>query len=116
MSFSYHHHHSLVIIFFLLFVHSVDADSIKMRFINDGTFWMGDDKNLADEQPAHPLSLSSFFIDEKEVHIWHWQKVSSWAIENGYVFSDFIFRIRNDLFNTESATRKILQRATCVQM
>jgi formylglycine-generating enzyme required for sulfatase activity len=88
VSFSYYHHHSLVIIFFLFFVHIVDADSIKMRFINGGTFWMGDDKNLPDEQPAHPLSLSSFFIDEKEVHIWHWQKVASWAIENGYVFSD----------------------------
>jgi formylglycine-generating enzyme required for sulfatase activity len=77
-----------VILFCLFFTNGISADSIKMRFINDGTFWIGDDKNLPDEQPAHPISLTSFFIDEKEVHIWHWEKVASWAVENGYVFSD----------------------------
>ena len=66
------------------FLHS---DSIEMVYVKTGTFWMGDDKNLIDEQPAHPVNLSSFHIDVKEVHIWHWEKVANWAVENGYEFS-----------------------------
>ncbi len=58
-----------------------------MVYVKSGTFWMGDDKNLIDEQPAHPVNLSSFHIDVKEVHIWHWEKVANWAVENGYEFS-----------------------------
>ena len=48
---------------------------------------MGDNQNLPDEEPAHPVSITSFYMDIKEVHIWHWQKVSSWALKNGYEFS-----------------------------
>ena len=35
---------------------------------------MGDNKNLSDEEPAHPLTISSLYVDVKEVHIWHWGK------------------------------------------
>ncbi|MBT3666466.1 MAG: formylglycine-generating enzyme family protein [Opitutae bacterium] len=63
------------------------SDSIEMVFIKSSTYWMGDNKNLTDEKPAHPVNISSFFIDVKEVHIWHWEKVSTWALENGYEFS-----------------------------
>ena len=49
---------------------------------------MGDNKNLSDEEPAHPLSISSLYVDVKEVHIWHWEKVAKWAELNGYEFSD----------------------------
>ena len=74
----------------VLFGQTTTADSIKMQYLSGGTFWMGDNKNLEDEQPLHPLSLSSYFIDVKEVHIWHWEKVSNWAVKNGYEFSDSI--------------------------
>jgi formylglycine-generating enzyme required for sulfatase activity len=58
-----------------------------MVYIKPGTYWMGDNQNLPDEEPAHPVSITSFYMDIKEVHIWHWQKVSSWALKNGYEFS-----------------------------
>jgi formylglycine-generating enzyme required for sulfatase activity len=76
--------------FVVLFGQTTIADSIKMQYLSGGTFWMGDNKNLEDEQPLHPLSLSSYFIDVNEVHIWHWEKVSNWAVKNGYEFSDSI--------------------------
>jgi len=79
---------AFVFVFVVLFGKTAIADSIKMQFLLGGTFWMGDNKNIADEQPLHPLSLSSYFIDVKEVHIWHWEKVSNWAVKNGYEFSD----------------------------
>ena len=58
-----------------------------MRYIPEGTFWMGDDKNLVDEQPLHLVTVSPFYMDVYEVHIWHWDKVSTWAVDNGYEFS-----------------------------
>jgi formylglycine-generating enzyme required for sulfatase activity len=73
---------------FSLFTPELFPESIKMEYLQSGTFWMGDNKNLQDEKPAHPVSLSSFHVDVKEVHIWHWEKVSNWAIKNGYEFSD----------------------------
>jgi len=63
------------------------ADSIEMRYIPEGTFWMGDDKNLVDEQPSTFGTVSPFYMDVYEVHIWHWDKVSTWAVDNGYEFS-----------------------------
>ena len=63
------------------------SDSIEMRYIPEGTFWMGDDKNLVDEQPLHLVTVSPFYMDVYEVHIWHWDKVSTWAFDNGYEFS-----------------------------
>ncbi len=59
-----------------------------MRYVDGGTFWMGDNKNLSDEQPAHPLTISPIFVDVKEVHVWHWEKVAGWAVSNGYEFSE----------------------------
>ena len=59
-----------------------------MVLVQGGTYWMGDNKNLSDEEPAHPLSISSLYVDVKEVHIWHWEKVAKWAELNGYEFSD----------------------------
>jgi formylglycine-generating enzyme required for sulfatase activity len=79
---------AFVFVFVVLFGKNAIADSINMQFLLGGTFWMGDNKNIDDEQPLHPLSLSSYFIDVKEVHIWHWEKVSNWAVKNGYEFSD----------------------------
>jgi formylglycine-generating enzyme required for sulfatase activity len=58
-----------------------------MVFVKPGSYWMGDNQNLPDEQPAHPVSISAFHMDVKEVHIWHWEKVSSWALKNGYEFT-----------------------------
>ena len=58
-----------------------------MRFVPEGLYWMGDDKNLADEQPMHTVSISPFYMDVYEVHIWHWDKVANWAMDNGYEFS-----------------------------
>ena len=64
------------------------ADSIEMVFINSGTVLVGDDSNLPDEKPAHFVSTSEYFIDVYEVHIWHWEKVATWAEANGYQFSE----------------------------
>ena len=63
------------------------ADSIEMVFINAGTVLVGDDSTLQDEQPSHSVSTSEYFIDVYEVHIWHWEKVATWAEDNGYEFS-----------------------------
>ena len=43
-----------------------------MVYLNSGTYWMGDNKNLADEQPAHPVSVSPFYMDVKEIHIFQY--------------------------------------------
>lgn len=72
----------------VVFITSLFGDSIEMSFLNGGTYWMGDNKNLSDEQPAHPITISPLHVDVKEVHIWHWEKVSTWAKSNGYEFSD----------------------------
>jgi sulfatase modifying factor 1 len=63
------------------------ADSIEMVFINAGTVLVGDDSTLQDEQPSHSVSTSEYFIDVYEVHIWHWEKVATWAEGNGYEFN-----------------------------
>ncbi len=63
------------------------ADSIEMVFINAGTVLVGDDSNLQDEKPSHYVSTSEYFSDVYEVHIWHWEKVATWAEANGYEFS-----------------------------
>ncbi|MDC0156656.1 formylglycine-generating enzyme family protein [Verrucomicrobia bacterium] len=64
------------------------ADSIDMVFITSGSVLMGDDSILDDEKPAHFASTGEYFIDVYEVHIWHWEKVASWAEANGYQFSE----------------------------
>ena len=58
--------------YFLLICSAVYAlaDSIEMRYIPEGTFWMGDDKNLVDEQPLHLVTVSPFYMDVYEVHIY----------------------------------------------
>ncbi|MFL2735848.1 MAG: hypothetical protein ACJ0E8_02610, partial [Gammaproteobacteria bacterium] len=66
---------------------SAFSDSIEMRFVPEGTYWMGDNKNLEDEQPLHLVSVSAFYMDVFEVNIWHWDKVSNWADDNEYEFS-----------------------------
>ena len=66
------------------------ADSIKMAFVPTGTVLMGSDSNQLDEKPAHYVSLTEYFVDVYEVHIWHWEKVASWAEANGYQFSDSV--------------------------
>ena len=71
------------------------GDSIEMMFIGEGSFLMGDDTNLKDEKPAHYVSTSDFYVDVYEVHIWHWEKVATWAEANGYVFSDPV-KLRKD--------------------
>ena len=63
------------------------ADSIDMVFIKSGSVLMGDDSILHDEKPAHFTSTGEYFIDVYEVHIWHWEKVATWAEANGYDFS-----------------------------
>jgi formylglycine-generating enzyme required for sulfatase activity len=67
-----------------------------MRYVPDGTYWMGDNKNLEDEQPLHLVSVSPFYMDVFEVNIWHWDKVSTWAIDNDYEFSDASKSLRKE--------------------
>ncbi len=66
------------------------ADSIKMAFVPTGTVLMGSESNQPDEKPSHYVSLTEYFVDVYEVHIWHWEKVASWAEANGYQFSDSV--------------------------
>lgn len=49
---------------------------------------MGDDYNLIDEQPRHEVYLNEFLVDEKEISIKIWDSVRSWALLNGYDFSE----------------------------
>ena len=58
-----------------------------MRFVPQGAYWMGDDKNLEDEQPAHFVTVSELFVDTCEISVDQWDKVVEWAILNGYEFS-----------------------------
>ena len=71
------------------------GDSIEMVFINAGTVLVGDDSILLDEKPSHYVSTSEYFIDVYEVHIWHWEKVATWAEANGYDFSESV-KLRKD--------------------
>ena len=49
---------------------------------------MGDDYNLIDEQPRHQVYLNEFLIDQREISIKIWDSVRSWALLNGYDFSE----------------------------
>lgn len=75
------------LIFFCLSLTTLSADSISMRFIPLGSYWMGDDSNLDDEQPKHFVGISELFVDTCEISVEQWDKVSEWAIVNGYEFS-----------------------------
>ena len=48
---------------------------IPMVWVEGGTYLMGDSKGLKNEMPAHPVTLSSFYIGKYEVTQTIWQKV-----------------------------------------
>lgn len=39
----------------------------EMVYVHSGTFWMGSDHHYPEEQPAHRVSVESFFIDKTPV-------------------------------------------------
>jgi formylglycine-generating enzyme len=59
-----------------------------MAWIEGGSFQMGDDAGYADEVPAHPVTVSSFWMDVFEVNKAKWDEVYGWAITNGYSFDN----------------------------
>ena len=59
-----------------------------MKTVSAGNFYMDDDYNLIDEQPRHEVYLNEFLVDEKEISIKIWDSVRSWALLNGYDFSE----------------------------
>lgn len=61
---------------------------IVMVSIPEGSFMMGDDNSLWDcDMPAHPVSLSSFYMSEKEITYAQWMGVKNWAEDQGYIFN-----------------------------
>jgi formylglycine-generating enzyme required for sulfatase activity len=59
----------------------------EMVSVPGGSYLMGDSGGLSDERPAHFIAISSFFMDKNELTFELWDKVASWAEENGYEFS-----------------------------
>ena len=61
-----------------------------MVSVDGGSFLMGDSYNegLNTERPAHNVFVSAFWIDRFEVSKAMWDRVTSWAITNGYVFQN----------------------------
>ncbi len=48
---------------------------ITMKYIPGGTFLMGDNEGLADETPAHQVTLNPYYISNKEVTANDWYQV-----------------------------------------
>jgi formylglycine-generating enzyme required for sulfatase activity len=66
------------------------GDSLDMVYIKSDSALIGDDSNLDDEEPAHHVVTSDYFIDVYEVSIWDWYKVANWGLSNGYQFSNAV--------------------------
>ena len=49
---------------------------------------MGSDNGHVDESPMHAEWVSAFYIDRFEISIREWNLVTSFAIPNGYSFSE----------------------------
>ena len=57
-------------------------------YVKAGSFQMGSDKGQVDESPKHTVWLSGFFIDRFEVSIREWNRVTTFAENIGYKFSE----------------------------
>ena len=58
---------SVVFSIFVLSFSTVTQAETKMIFIPGGSFLMGNDNSLVDEQPSHKVAVHSFFLDRTEV-------------------------------------------------
>ena len=59
-----------------------------VSFVKAGSFLMGSDKGQVDEAPKHSVWVSGFFIDRFEISIREWNRVTTFAEDNGYAFSE----------------------------
>jgi len=61
-----------------------------MVLIPAGPFQMGDcfSEDEQSERPRHTVTVSSFYLDQYEVTKAQWDEVYSWAITNGYTFTN----------------------------
>lgn len=61
-----------------------------MVLIPAGSFSMGDPfaEGHANERPVHSVTISAFYMDEREVTKAEWDAVYTWAITNGYTFDN----------------------------
>jgi len=64
----------------------VPAD-IAMVAIPEGSFSMGSEEGFGCERPVHTVSLSAFYLAEKETTYAQWMGVKGWAEQNGYTFN-----------------------------
>ena len=66
-----------------------------MVLIPGGWFTLGDTFNegAPGERPAHPVSVSPFYLDQYEVTQALWDEVHQWAITNGYGFIQSAFAL-----------------------
>ena len=62
----------------------------EMGYIPPGSFWMGDSMNDNDTggTPRHQVYVSAFYMDKYEVTGALWNEVKTWAVANGYDFSN----------------------------
>lgn len=62
----------------------------NMSFIPAGIFTMGDtfSEGSTNEQPAHAVYVSAFYMDRYEVSKALWDEVYAWATNNGYQFAN----------------------------
>ena len=74
--------------FFLLLIVCTVSSSADMAFVDAGRFFIGQKNNVEDEIPVHRVTLSAFYIGKYEVTIAEWQRVVSWAENNGYQFTE----------------------------
>ncbi len=71
-------------------LYTVSTNSIGMIFngIPAGSFIMGDNQGISNEQPAHKVTLTNFMISKFDTTYSNWVKVYDWAIANGYSFTN----------------------------
>jgi formylglycine-generating enzyme len=63
---------------------SLFVRDVLMVRAGGGTFQMGSAFGSTDEQPAHSVMLSSFYIDRYEITYEKWTSVRTWALTHGY--------------------------------
>ncbi len=71
-------------------LYTVSTNSIKMIFngIPAGSFIMGDNQGISNEQPAHKVNITNFLISIYDTTYANWVQVYQWAIANGYSFTN----------------------------
>ncbi len=104
---------------------SVNGVNLVMKYVEGGTFLMGDDNGEDDEKPVHRVTLDSYYIGETEVTQSLWKAVmgrdnmsrekweSRYGVGNEYPVSDFDWDgVREFILKLNAITHKSFRLPT----